>query len=187
MTIGDEKVVRYEYEVWQRDALQAGGSTADYASARFEADHYAMMYGQDGPVEVRIYEKRLLAAQQPAPSASMGVGGLSDVFNLVRACESAVRRLGWRSSDYSLGHEARMLAQDYENGAFQAARETLNAIAQAPVVHVMVTEKPDISFIANALLDFADDLESQGLANGALRHQAKLLEAALGQEKGNGS
>jgi hypothetical protein len=54
--------VEYEYEVWQGDALQAGGSTTDYASAQSEAGHYAMMYAPDGPVEVRIYEKRLLSA-----------------------------------------------------------------------------------------------------------------------------
>lgn len=52
--------VEYEYEVWQDGALQAGGSALDYASAKSEASHYAMMYSQDGPVEVRIYEKRLL-------------------------------------------------------------------------------------------------------------------------------
>lgn len=56
----------YEYEVWQGDALQAGGSTTDYASAQSEAGHYAMMYAPDGPVEVRIYEKRLLTAPPPA-------------------------------------------------------------------------------------------------------------------------
>lgn len=54
--------VEYEYEVWQDDALQAGGRENDYASAKSEANHYAMMYAQDGPVEVRIYEKRLLSA-----------------------------------------------------------------------------------------------------------------------------
>lgn len=53
---------KYEYEVWQGDVLQAGGSTTDYASAKSEANHYAMMYSPDGPVEVRIYEKRLVAA-----------------------------------------------------------------------------------------------------------------------------
>ena len=63
------------------------------------------------------------------PSAPVGVEA---VFSLIRACESAVRRLGWRSNDYSLGHEARMLAQGYENGAFQSARETLRALAQQP-------------------------------------------------------
>ena len=73
---------------------------------------------------------RQYAKRCAPPSAPVGVGGLGDVFNLVRACESAVRRLGWRSSDYSLGHEARMLAQDYENGAFKTARETLNSLTR---------------------------------------------------------
>lgn len=31
-------------------------------SARGEAAHYAMMYEQDGPVEVRVYAKRLIPA-----------------------------------------------------------------------------------------------------------------------------
>jgi len=56
--------IEYEYEVWQGDDLQAGGRENDYASAQSEANHYAMMYAQDGPVEVRIYEKRLLSADK---------------------------------------------------------------------------------------------------------------------------
>jgi len=63
--------VEYEYEVWQDNALQAGGRETDYASAQAEAEHYAMMYAQDGPVEVHIYEKRLLSAvQQPAEQSA---------------------------------------------------------------------------------------------------------------------
>lgn len=54
--LGD--AVEYEFEVWQRDSLQAGGSATDLASVQAEADHYALMYGQDGPVEVRLYERR---------------------------------------------------------------------------------------------------------------------------------
>ena len=54
--------VEYEYEVWQHGACQAGGRGNDYASAQSEASHYAAMYTPDGPVEVRIYEKRLLSA-----------------------------------------------------------------------------------------------------------------------------
>lgn len=48
----------YEYEVWQDHAWQAGGSTETPERAIAEADHYAMMYGQDGPVEVRFYVKQ---------------------------------------------------------------------------------------------------------------------------------
>ena len=48
----------YEYEVWQDDFMQAGGSTTSPEVALQEADHYAMMYGLDGPVEVRFYIKR---------------------------------------------------------------------------------------------------------------------------------
>lgn len=62
--------VEYEYEVWQDGALQAGGRELDYASAKSEARHYAMMYSQDGPVEVRIYEKRLLLTTAQARCGS---------------------------------------------------------------------------------------------------------------------
>ena len=54
ITMGQE----YEYEVWQGHAWQAGGSTETPEAAIAEADHYAMMYGQDGPVEVRFYVKQ---------------------------------------------------------------------------------------------------------------------------------
>ena len=87
----------YEYEVWQGDALQAGGSTTDYASAQSEAGHYAMMYAPDGPVEVRIYEKRLLSAvQQPAaaqPQAKRrpydASGSLSE-YGVFPECDAAL-------------------------------------------------------------------------------------------------
>lgn len=59
LTAGNE--VEYEYEVWQDGVLQAGGRENDYASAKSEANHYAMMYIQDGPVEIFIYEKRRVA------------------------------------------------------------------------------------------------------------------------------
>src|SRR5690554_3789552 len=59
--------VEYEYEVWQDGDVQAGGSAPDYASAKSEANHYAMMYIPDRPVEVRIYEKRLLSANKVEP------------------------------------------------------------------------------------------------------------------------
>lgn len=47
--------------------FQAGGIKADYAHAKSEANHYAMMYANYGPVEVRIYEKRLLSADKVQP------------------------------------------------------------------------------------------------------------------------
>jgi len=59
-------VLEYEFEVWQGDAWQAGGSCADLETAQAEANHYALMYAQDGPVTVRMYEKRAIAA---APQA----------------------------------------------------------------------------------------------------------------------
>ena len=54
----------YEFEVWQGDAWQAGGSTTTAQAAMDEADHYALMYGQDGPVTVRFYLKRELTREE---------------------------------------------------------------------------------------------------------------------------
>ncbi|HEY8355725.1 MAG TPA: hypothetical protein VIK69_12015 [Methylophilaceae bacterium] len=57
----------YEYEVWQDGMVKAGGREDDYDSAKSEANHYARMYANDGPVEVRIYEQRLLSTDQIQP------------------------------------------------------------------------------------------------------------------------
>lgn len=62
--------VEYEFEVWQDDAMMASVCCTDYATAKGEADHYALMYGQDGPVEVRMYEKRRITTPPPAPAAA---------------------------------------------------------------------------------------------------------------------
>lgn len=62
----------YEYEVWQGHAWQAGGSTVDAETAIAEADHYAMMYGQDGPVEVRFYIKREVSRDELAAMQETG-------------------------------------------------------------------------------------------------------------------
>lgn len=48
----------YEFEVWQGDELLAGGVAATSHECGAESAHYAMMYGQDGPVTVRFYERR---------------------------------------------------------------------------------------------------------------------------------
>ena len=44
-----------EFEVWQNGAMEAGGTTTNAKAALQEADHYALMYGQDGPVEVKFF------------------------------------------------------------------------------------------------------------------------------------
>ncbi len=88
--------VEYEYEVWQHGACQAGGRGNEYASAQSEASHYAMMYAPDGPVEVRIYEKRLLSAvhqpaeqrSQPKHSPYNSSGSLSE-YGVFPECDTA--------------------------------------------------------------------------------------------------
>ncbi|WP_026610687.1 hypothetical protein [Methylocaldum szegediense] len=80
----------YEYEVWQDGVLQAGGREADYASAQSEARHYAAMYIPDGPVEVRIYEKRLLSITQVQPKRRRydPSGSLSE-YGVFPECDAA--------------------------------------------------------------------------------------------------
>lgn len=62
----------YEFEIWQGGAWQAGGSCASAHEAGAEAAHYEMMYGQDGPVEVRYYVKYRI--HDVAISGAAGVG-----------------------------------------------------------------------------------------------------------------
>lgn len=52
------------------------------------------------------------------------------VFELLRESRTAVRQLGWKSNDYGLPHEWRMLAQRYERGDFQAAMDWINAVSE---------------------------------------------------------
>ena len=47
-----------EFEVWQNGAMEAGGTTTNAKAALHEADHYALMYGQDGPVEVKFFVRQ---------------------------------------------------------------------------------------------------------------------------------
>ena len=98
-----------------------------------------------------------LKAVTAPPSAPVGV---NDLFVLLRRCEGAVRRLGWKGDDYSLGHENRMLAQSYENGAFQSARETLHALAQQPELKPfvgVVCPECNAEYVASAQQPAADD------------------------------
>ena len=47
-----------EFEVWQNGAMEAGGTTTNAKAALQEADHYALMYGRDGPVEVKFFVRQ---------------------------------------------------------------------------------------------------------------------------------
>ena len=50
--------VDYQFEVWQDEIPVASGSASTPEEAQREAGHYALMYGQGGPVELRFYERR---------------------------------------------------------------------------------------------------------------------------------
>lgn len=50
-----ERPTRYRFQVWQDGMIVASGSGTDPAAVRREANHYAMMYGQGGPVKVRLF------------------------------------------------------------------------------------------------------------------------------------
>ena len=51
-------MTEYRGEVWQRGNKVATAEGAVYRLVNAETAHYAMMYAQDGPVEVRFYEKK---------------------------------------------------------------------------------------------------------------------------------
>ena len=51
----------YEFEVWQEGNYVSGGYADDLESVQREANHYAMMYGQDGEVKVKIIARRMVA------------------------------------------------------------------------------------------------------------------------------
>ncbi len=44
----------YSFEIIQGGIAVASGSGPDLETVRREANHYAIMYAQDGPVEVKI-------------------------------------------------------------------------------------------------------------------------------------
>ena len=43
----------YNFSLWQDGIKVAGAYSLDYDQARREIEHYAMVYGQDGPVKIR--------------------------------------------------------------------------------------------------------------------------------------
>lgn len=51
-----------EFELWQDGMMVASVSAANYDDAKREILHYAAMYGQDGPVEIRDPSGKVLAA-----------------------------------------------------------------------------------------------------------------------------
>lgn len=55
---------RYAFEIWQGGMVVATGLGPDLEAVRREAMHYAMIYGQDGPVVLRC-EGFALALESP--------------------------------------------------------------------------------------------------------------------------
>lgn len=48
-------MTEYEFAIEQDGYWQAGGTGPTFEFVRKEASHYALMYGQDGPVVVKLY------------------------------------------------------------------------------------------------------------------------------------
>jgi hypothetical protein len=63
-------MTEFEFEIWQGGSMEAGGVTSDAKTALEEADHYAAMYGQDGPVEARFYVKQTATREELEQFAS---------------------------------------------------------------------------------------------------------------------
>lgn len=57
----------YECEILQGGEYQAGASSENYDDVVGEANHYAAVYGQDGPVEVLMWETARRAMLSAAP------------------------------------------------------------------------------------------------------------------------
>ena len=56
--------MEYEFEVWQDGWAQAKACGSDRESALREANHYAVMYGQDGPVAIYEVARTLIAGDE---------------------------------------------------------------------------------------------------------------------------
>jgi hypothetical protein len=52
-TRAGEQGAEYNLEIWQNGEWCAGVSGDDWKRVYAEAMHYALMYGQDGPTEIR--------------------------------------------------------------------------------------------------------------------------------------
>ena len=59
----------YEYEVYVDKSWMAGGSAASPADALGEADHYALMYANDGDVQVFFYTKQIISREDMEAAA----------------------------------------------------------------------------------------------------------------------
>lgn len=66
---------RYRFQIWQGGMVVAEGSGGDSAAVRREAMHYAMMYAQDGPVQIRSRDYEALFGEARASGAEVGEGG----------------------------------------------------------------------------------------------------------------
>jgi hypothetical protein len=56
--------IEFEFEVWQGDQPVAWANAYSLADAAREASHYAAVYQQDGPVEVRRVSRVLVTAAE---------------------------------------------------------------------------------------------------------------------------
>lgn len=55
----------YSFELWQDDIMVASVDSSNLKMARQEIMHYAMMYAQDGPCEIRGKSAGLLRPISP--------------------------------------------------------------------------------------------------------------------------
>lgn len=53
-----------EFEVWQNGEMVAGGIATNARAMLREADHYALVYGQDGPVEVKFFVRQSVTREE---------------------------------------------------------------------------------------------------------------------------
>ena len=104
----------YCYELWQNDEFVASADSTDQQEAEREIQHYALMYGQDGPVEIRRYIRTELATEADATEAQLraALGRLAAMMK--RANEIMLHEAGVGIIDLNVIAEAEALAQQHK-------------------------------------------------------------------------
>lgn len=85
-TTGEET---YEFEVWQDEMPVASGGSKSLDDARREAEHYAVMYGTEGPVEIRLFARLELGSPAAAPPPPLRDAGAVALTVATQALEEA--------------------------------------------------------------------------------------------------
>lgn len=85
----------FTVEVWQGGMMVASATASDLKTARREGNHYAMMYSQDGPIEIRERHPMVIGPQGRAKGGHARAKALSPKRR--REIASAAGKARWAS------------------------------------------------------------------------------------------